>query len=170
MTKEEVKERYSMADILERYGLPEPNRRGFIRCPFHDENTPSMKVYKKDFHCFGCGANGDVISFVERMEGVSFSEALKSLGGDTGSSFSARMEIYQARKRREKKLQIEAVLAEKREMNYRQMKLFRRALEMSEPLSEGWAMAYNELQYQEYLWDVLNDPDECYQAIGQGGA
>ena len=96
MTKEEIKDLYSMKDILERYGLPQPNRAGFICCPFHKEKTASMKIYKKDFHCFGCGANGDIFTFVMLMDGLTFKEAFKELGGETDNSFSTRLKIYQA--------------------------------------------------------------------------
>ena len=55
MTREEIKQAYSMKDILVKCGLPEPNRAGFIKCPFHKgDHEASMKVYDKDFHCFGC--------------------------------------------------------------------------------------------------------------------
>jgi DNA primase len=53
-------------------------RRGNLHvgcCPFHDEKTPSFTVYADHFHCFGCGAHGDAIAFVRRIEGLSFSEA-----------------------------------------------------------------------------------------------
>lgn len=80
MTSEEIKEKYSMRDIVERYGL-RPNRAGFITCPFHlGDRTPSMKIYKGDFHCYACGANGDIFDFVMRMDGSSFKEAFQSLG------------------------------------------------------------------------------------------
>lgn len=51
-------------------------------CPFHMERTPSFRVVpnKGFFHCFGCGAHGDVISFVARFDGVEFMEACKRLG------------------------------------------------------------------------------------------
>jgi len=51
-------------------------------CPFHNEHTPSFKVNegKGTYHCFGCGAHGDVISFVMAAENVSFLEAVRSLG------------------------------------------------------------------------------------------
>ena len=101
MTKEEIKDLYSMKDILERYGLPQPNRAGFICCPFHKEKTASMKIYKKDFHCFGCGENGDIFTFVMLMDGLTFKEAFKELGGETDNSFSTRLKIYQAQKKRE---------------------------------------------------------------------
>lgn len=101
MTKEEIKERYSMREIIARYGLY-PNRSGFISCPFHKgDREASMKIYDKDFHCFGCGANGDIFSFVQRMEDISFREAFQSLGGTYQSpTFSSQLAIYRAKKDR----------------------------------------------------------------------
>jgi len=57
--------------------------RAYTNCPFHDDRTPSFVVFKKEntFHCFGCGAHGDVIDFVMRREGVPFREAVKRLIG-----------------------------------------------------------------------------------------
>ena len=49
-------------------------RNGMCRCPFLDDKTPSMKVDRR-FHCFGCGADGDAIDFVSRLEAVSPKEA-----------------------------------------------------------------------------------------------
>lgn len=165
MTKEEIKDTYSMKDILERYGL-QPNRSGFIRCPFHKEKTASMKIYKKDFHCFGCGENGDIFTFVMLMDGLSFKEALKELGGDSDSSFSARLKVYQAQKKREMEQKKVEKLKKRRELNYLMMDVYRNLLGRLEPLSDAWADTYNALQYQEYLWEVLNDPKECFEAIG----
>src|SRR3989338_3095738 len=50
-------------------------------CPFHQENTPSFIVNpdKQIFHCFGCGAGGDVFSFLMKYEQMNFPEALKQL-------------------------------------------------------------------------------------------
>ena len=166
MTKEEIKDLYSMKDILERYGLPQPNRAGFICCPFHKEKTASMKIYPKDFHCFGCGSHGDIFTFVMLMDGLSFKEAFKMLGGDSEDSFSTRLKIYQAKKKREMQRKAEDKLKRKRELNYLLLSVYRKWLDRLEPLSDAWADAYNALQYQEYLWEILNDPNKCYEAIG----
>jgi hypothetical protein len=50
-------------------------------CPFHEDRTPSFVVYPQTqtFHCFGCQAHGDVITFIMRKEALSFSEALSLL-------------------------------------------------------------------------------------------
>lgn len=167
MNTEQIKEMYSMKDILERYGLPKPNRAGFICCPFHKEKTASMKIYKDSFYCFGCGSGGDIFDFVQKMDGISFKEAFKELGGETDNSFSTRLKIYQAQKKREMQRKTEEKLKQKREMNYLLMDVYRKWLGRLEPLSEAWRDACNALQYQEYLWGILNDPEECCEAIKQ---
>lgn len=64
-------------------------------CPFHDERTPSFTVipHKGFFHCFGCGAHGDVIGFYQQITGKTFREAVADLGGD---SFADAREIQRA--------------------------------------------------------------------------
>ncbi|MEC3605977.1 DNA primase [Bacillus glycinifermentans] len=73
------------ADIVEVIGeyvqLRKQGRNYFGLCPFHGENTPSFSVSgeKQIFHCFGCGAGGNVFSFLRQIEGYSFSEAVTHL-------------------------------------------------------------------------------------------
>jgi len=64
------------------------NRAGMALCPFHSEKTPSFKVYEKNgvqrCHCFGCGFDEDVIGFVMKYYNLSFQDALRYLGIETG--------------------------------------------------------------------------------------
>ncbi|HEX4259621.1 MAG TPA: DNA primase, partial [Acetobacteraceae bacterium] len=53
-------------------------------CPFHAERTPSFFVYDDGFHCYGCGAHGDAISFVMQTQGAGFIEAVQSLAAEAG--------------------------------------------------------------------------------------
>jgi len=53
-------------------------------CPFHGEKTPSFYVYDDHFHCFGCGAHGDAVTFVMRAEGAQFMEAVERLANEAG--------------------------------------------------------------------------------------
>ena len=53
-------------------------------CPFHNEKSPSFYVYEDGFHCFGCGAHGDAISFVMQTGGGGFMEAVESLASEAG--------------------------------------------------------------------------------------
>ena len=101
MTSEEIKQTYSMRDILNKCGLPQPNRSGFIQCPFHKgDREASMKIYDKDFNCFGCGANGDIFTFVEMFYGISFKEAFRMLGGGYDPSFKSSLAVYHAKKKK----------------------------------------------------------------------
>src|SRR5574337_241394 len=50
-------------------------------CPFHNEKTPSFSVHatRQFFHCFGCGASGDVFNFVQKIENITFPEAVRAI-------------------------------------------------------------------------------------------
>ena len=80
-----IKGSLTMRDIFAKYGF-EQNRAGFIVCPFHSEKTASLGTYANDkrWKCFGCGAGGDVISFVMKLFELSFSQAVIRLGADFG--------------------------------------------------------------------------------------
>ena len=157
MTKEEIKETYSIRDILARYDL-HPDRRGYIPCPFHAEKTSSLKVYDRDFCCFGeCGANGDIFTFVPMMEDVSFKEAFQLLGGAYGEpTCSARLIVYKAQKRREMKRKEQRRLAERRRLNNMLISVYRAYMKRSEPFSDVWTDCYNRLQYQLYVHAEIN--------------
>ena len=79
---EEVKQNVTVRQAAELYGF-KPNRSGLIRCIFHNDGTPSMKVDRR-YYCFGCGCTGDVIDFVARLFGLSSYEAAKKLAYDFG--------------------------------------------------------------------------------------
>ena len=58
------------------------NRQGYAICPFHSEKTASLKVYndpERGFHCFGCGANGNVIDFTMQYFGINYNQAIHKL-------------------------------------------------------------------------------------------
>lgn len=157
MTKEEIKESYSMRDILARYGL-QPNRSGFISCPFHNgDREPSLKIYEKDFYCHACGEHGDIFHFVQLMDQVPFKEAFQMLGGVYEKpTFSSRLAIYKAQKRQIMRQKEQERLAEKRRLNNMLISVYRGYMGKSEPFSDTWTDCYNRLQYQLYVQSELN--------------
>ncbi len=76
-----IRAQVPMREAAERYGL-RPNRAGYIRCPFHNENTPSLKLYDHSWYCFGCQTGGDLITFVRKFFGFSFSDAVSRINND----------------------------------------------------------------------------------------
>ena len=75
-----VKQSVTTRQAAEYYQL-RVNRAGFAICPFHKDRTPSMKVDAR-FHCFGCGADGDVIDFAARLHGLDAKPAAEKLASD----------------------------------------------------------------------------------------
>ncbi len=65
----------------------EPNRANKVPCPFHSENNPSCHVYLDGFKCFGCGAVGDGVDFVSKLENVNPLEAAKAIAQKFGLQF-----------------------------------------------------------------------------------
>jgi DNA primase len=85
---EEIKRRNDLAEVVAEHGI-ELKRRGrsyFGLCPFHEEKTGSFSVSREAglFHCFGCGAGGDVIGFVARFHRLTFPEAVGRLAVRAG--------------------------------------------------------------------------------------
>jgi DNA primase len=83
---DEIKARLDIADVISSYGV---NVRAagsgkVACCPFHNEKTPSFHINsgRGFYHCFGCGESGDVIKFVQKMDGLTFVEAVKKLADE----------------------------------------------------------------------------------------
>lgn len=71
-----------LGEAARRYGTV---RRGFMLCPFHADRVPSLKLYGDHFHCFGCGAHGDMVDLTAGLLGCSKAEAARRLEADFGS-------------------------------------------------------------------------------------
>ncbi|NWG75733.1 MAG: hypothetical protein HXY24_14220 [Rubrivivax sp.] len=85
---DEIKRRNDLCEVVIEHGI-ELRKRGrsyFGLCPFHQEKTGSFAVRRESglFHCFGCGASGDVIGFLVRFHQISFREALQRLASRVG--------------------------------------------------------------------------------------
>ncbi len=75
----DIKQRLSIQTVLKYYGL-QADRHNMVKCPFHADDTPSMKIYPQTntFNCFGCGKNGDTIEFCTLKEGSKHKGILKA--------------------------------------------------------------------------------------------
>lgn len=155
---EQIKERISMHDVFEQYGY-EPNRSGFVRCPFHSEKTPSLKAFAEGrrFKCFGCGASGSVIDFVMQLYGLTFWQAVVRINNDFGLGLLQSNQHVSLRDRRRES---ERLMQRKREERKRKeyindLVTFRRLLwevyltqkpkNIEDPLKSGFIYALHNL-------------------------
>jgi DNA primase len=82
---EELRARTPLAPLIgRRVRLARSGRQWKGCCPFHGEKTPSFYVYDDHYHCFGCGAHGDAISFVMQSQGAGFGDAVAQLAAESG--------------------------------------------------------------------------------------
>ncbi|SES69149.1 CHC2 zinc finger domain-containing protein [[Clostridium] polysaccharolyticum] len=158
MTSEDLKILHPMKEVVESYGI-KINRSGFCMCPFHHDNkSASMKIYKDNFHCFGCGADGDIFTFVMLMDNLTFKEAFKSLGGCYTHSFSEMREIEKIKRKRAKTAELRTDLKFRITLCQKLIDIYRMQTLKYPPFSDEWCLHMNALQYQiaelEYLTDM----------------
>src|ERR671929_1170143 len=113
-SRERVRDAVDFAEIV---GARTELRRAGARrlqglCPFHDERTPSFGIdpVEKLYHCFGCGAGGDVFSFVMGTEGLDFAGALEALAERYGVELEREAEDPQEAARRVRRERLLALL------------------------------------------------------------
>ncbi len=153
---DKIKERLGIVDVVGSYIKLERAGNSFkAKCPFHNEKTPSFFVSpeRDSYYCFGCGAKGDIFTFVEEFEGLDFRGALKVLAERAGVELVP--ENPKQRNERERLFEVmnEAVLffeknisMEKKALDY----LKKRGLE--DKTVKEWRIGY-----AEPLWQSLED-------------
>ena len=80
---QKIKPAITVRQVGEMYGM-EPDRRSMVCCPFHSDNTPSMKLNDTYYYCFGCGATGDVIDLTAKLFSLNPRQAAEKLVHDFG--------------------------------------------------------------------------------------
>lgn len=159
MTSEDIKRTTSMADVLSRYGL-KADRQGMLSCPFHGaDKHASMKIYKDGYHCFACGAHGDIFDFVKDMEHCDFRTAFGILGGRYEHSDKASAKIALQRRKAQQKSREEREKRAKaeRDLNNVMISLYRWGMANNPPMSDAWAEYANRLEIELYKHEVLNN-------------
>jgi DNA primase len=115
-TKDSIERVRDAVDIVELVSAKTDLRRVGSRwtglCPFHDERTPSFSVdaERKLYHCFGCGAGGDAIRFVEETDALDFPEAVETLAEHTGVRLEREEDDPAAERRRSRRERLLSLL------------------------------------------------------------
>lgn len=156
----QIKTKLPMREVAESYGL-HLTRQGMVCCHFHEDKTPSLKVYDDHFYCFGCGAAGDATGFVARLYNLSQLEAAQKICRDFGLSIDSQAVISPAK----------SVLDERREFLEWEKKAFITVSGYLKPL-KIWRITYapktqtdelhplfseslNMKEYTEYLCNIF---------------
>lgn len=143
---EEIRERNDIVDVISGYvKLKKQGSSHFGLCPFHNEKSPSFSVSqgKQMFYCFGCGAGGNVISFIMKYENHSFLEAIRFLADRAGIPLPETEMNEEEKKAQDKKSQILQINKEAARFFYYQLK------------SERGAVAYHYLRGRELSDDTI---------------
>ena len=159
-----VKDNVTTRQAAERYGV-KVNHSGMCRCPFHNDRNPSMKLYEKSFHCFGCQADGDVISFTGRLFNITPKEAAAKLASDFGISFDSRKLVTYVKKRVVMPPSQEDITAHRINYVYHELANYRNLLvqwkqqyapaSFDEEMHPRFVEALNNLPFVEYQLDML---------------
>lgn len=100
---EEIKAKLDIVEVIREYIQVKATGANFqALCPFHREKTPSFVISpdKQIWHCFGCGKGGDILSFVQEIEGLSFPDTLRLLAPKAGVVLKAQSEQSSSRRGR----------------------------------------------------------------------
>lgn len=175
---QEAKRALYMRQVFERYGVS-VNRAGYALCPFHEENTPSLKVYEDSFYCFGCNEGGDAIRFVQDLFSLNFCEAVEKLNADfmLGLPIGQRLTVRKAhamKQRNNIQAHAKAGEAAQEEQKFtvylnllQEYEMLQSIMEMCAPFSgeeppeQAWLYASHRLEYVGYLLDSFYLPDNA---------
>lgn len=160
--------------MAEHYGLT-VNRNGMCRCPFHDDHTPSMKLNTDYYYCFGCLANGDVITFTSKLLGLKPYEAAQRLAADFGldsrqpsqTSYIPHKQSHYAQQREVESRCYSSLVAYLHLLA--RWKVEHAPLSEEEPLDERFVEACQMLEHIEYLVNLitLGEPEERKLVVEQ---
>lgn len=161
----EVKRMVGMRKAAEFYGYP-ASQKGLCRCPFHNDNHPSMKIYPDDrgFFCFSCQTGGDVIKFVSGLYDLRNEEACMKLIEDFSLPIKTEFCTYREKREREKKIRRQQDIEQFRKAAYVILRMYWILLcEASrDPGDRHFAEALQELSIVEYKIECLQEDPEGY--------
>ncbi len=176
---EEVRSKNDIVDVISGYvKLQKKGRDYFGLCPFHNEKSPSFSVsrVKQMYYCFGCGAGGNVFTFLMEYENYSFSEALKFLADRAGVTLPRQEYSQEAKERADTKAILLEINKAAAQYYYVQLKNGRgeQALsylknrELSDDMIRAFGLGYSN-KYGDDLYQYLRSKGYSSDMISKAG-
>ncbi len=155
----EVNSRVMMSDIIARFLPGQEIHKGFISCPFHNEDTPSLRIYPHSFYCFGCGAGGDIIGFVAKLHNLNNSEACREICKNFGIGTNvSKLSEQQYKREKHNREYLQAKINQANNILCEYFRTVYRAV----PGSDLWTERVENLEQAEYYLDCLRDNPEGF--------
>ena len=159
---ETIKERLDIAEVVrEHVKLDKAGQSYKGRCPFHNEKTPSFFVspLRQSYYCFGCGAKGDIFTFVQELEGLSFKEALKTLAEKAGVELEYQPQAKEARGEKERMFEALEAAAQFFEKQLESNEVARRYVSsrgMDDKTVKRWRLGYAPAEWRALYTHLLS--------------
>ncbi len=153
---DKIKEKLSIVDVVEQY-IKLDHAGGSLKgkCPFHNEKTPSFFVSPErgTYYCFGCGAKGDMFSFIQEFEGVDFITALKTLAEKAGVTLEQENVAVKGEKDRlYKALELATLFYHTRLLKHDEAKAYLKERGLKESTVREWQLGFSGEDWRE-LYD-----------------
>ena len=159
-----VKQAITARQAAEQYGI-QVNRYGFACCPFHHEETASMKVDTR-YHCFGCNEDGDAIDFTAKLFGISLKEAAEKLAANFGIDSSSEGDRFPScRKPKSEQEWLEENFYALWDLLCEYLQVMREQRDQHEPkvpddpFDDKYIEAVNEIEFVGSMMDILWEDD-----------
>lgn len=161
LVKEQIRLRVPLSQIVEKL-TGQRISRGKTLCPFHTEKTPSFTVDddKGLYYCHGCGAGGDIFTFVMRDQGLSFADAVKfidtefALGLMDGTiSVAAQVAMRQQKEKRALEEKRKAESSNRYDKLCAKYRIYTTMKKVLDPLSEAWGKCIWKIDWLEYAME-----------------
>lgn len=129
---------------------PNPIKKGFVLCPMHGEKTPSLRIYKNTFFCFGCQTGGDVIRFVQHLFNIDFKSAIVRLDYDFNLNLGLgkKLSLEEKRERQKQTRAIQKKQLEEQAKQYKWEQIYKNLL-------KGWCRL--DMNYKQYAPKSQNE-------------
>lgn len=156
-----IKANLCLKEVARFYGI-HVNRSGFTSCLFHNERTPSLKLYEDHFYCYGCCKGGDIIALIAQRLGVSQLESAKIIANDFGlSENKVNITVKPVIKETYAEWERRTIRMLQQYLDYlNQLKMTFKPKNMTENMNDLFIESINTIPQVEYHLDVLlNEKD-----------
>lgn len=164
--KEEIRQRVSVSQVVERYTDKKIDSRGYCNCPLHHEKTASFKADDKKgvYYCFGCGKGGDIYRFLQDYLGIGFKDAVMQIDKDftlglTEQKISVKAQIEARERKKQRALEVQE--QEKKNALHAELclkhRIYHNLLKVLEPMTYTWGQAVSRQAFLEYELDKITE-------------